>query len=330
MPFQAASGVKLQVHGFPDVRPGPTATPRFDQTMWCHLSFDAPGRWHALGVGGTAKLATIPGTTATFWSTFMTPAHADQNAAPSLFTLPLQFAGPPVATPVQRAMSVRSGLWFGEEYDPIAVAQAVNTLWPLGRDAALAELRQFVSEATGPIGGRRDPARIDTADAQIAYFLVRLLFEPDPVRLPDAEFENRVPMLRGYPRCIGGSVIWPADPEAYPDARYPLVVVDDIPFLVSDLIGGRTGSDQCPLAHIEWAERFGRFRERPLQPGGDLIGAAKRAAASYVPTPPRGPTSIRVWEPSQIDAQLVNAVETALGTTRERFNDRGGYVRLDP
>jgi ankyrin repeat protein len=82
----------------------------------------------------------------------------------------------------------------GPVYDPIALVRATNHLQSLGKDRAIAQLREFLehSSRTGHTRGRIDPRNIDTSNQWCLASLVPLLFEGME---PDAYFS----VWRGIP-----------------------------------------------------------------------------------------------------------------------------------
>jgi hypothetical protein len=129
-------------------------------------------------------------------------------------------------------------------YDPGALVAAVNALLPLGKDKALDAVEHQLVSA--------DRA----ADPQHGLFLVlRLLFE-----VPDSGSQ---PTMRiGIPEALK-----PHDPRVLP--YFPLLVVDDIPFLlVTTILLG--GSAERVETHLDHFRALGVLRGTPLQPRADL------------------------------------------------------------
>jgi hypothetical protein len=94
--------------------------------------------------------------------------------------------------------------------------------------------------------------------------IVRTLFEvPDP--------PGYLPIMRvGAPRPAA-----PADPRALP--RFPIVLVDDIPFRV---VGGYAigGKPEAAEDHLESIARDGALRAHPLRPPDDPLAVIDRLA----------------------------------------------------
>lgn len=149
-------------------------------------------------------------------------------------------------------------------YDPIALVRAVNHLYSLGKESAIAALREYMSIA--PNIGPGDylwasGANPDCADSSVIFPIVRLLFDsPDRPRSP--EFWAK--ML--IPRALH-------DVDAQRD--YPFKIVGDIPFVAAQWSGGHTGYDSDPGEAIAWAENAGVLRPTPLHPTNDPIVAAE-------------------------------------------------------
>jgi hypothetical protein len=129
-------------------------------------------------------------------------------------------------------------------FDPGDLIAAVNELYALGKDSALDAVERHLAAADR------------LADPQHGLFLVlRLLFEvpADPGFQP--------PMHIGIP-----SIAKPRDARALP--RFPLLVVDDIPFLLVTTFV-LAGSAQPVEAHLEHFRRNGTLRAEPLRPKAD-------------------------------------------------------------
>lgn len=154
--------------------------------------------------------------------------------------------------------------WPSRCADPAAIIRAVNRLQVLGKDQAFDALRRYVAIAPdGPMNFHReffDPTSIDQGNRNIAFWIVRLLFEP-----AQSGMRIRVPGLGAW--------------EPHPDANdmklwplFPIELVDDVPFMIADgLLGG--GRPEHPLSYIELAERNGVLRDAPLRPADPLAAA---------------------------------------------------------
>lgn len=179
----------------------------------------------------------------------------------------------------------------------MAVVEAVNHLHGLGREGALAAIERFLEPGTRSTaadaravppalyawslrGWSRsacgtsalDPRHPDGLSPEPVLLLVRALFVPRTSETPEAIWrgESRRARLRlldsGYPALSLGEM-YPPEPPGLSTARYPLVLVDDHPFL---LVRGWTavgGLDQAKL-HLEWARACADLRKGPLQPKG--------------------------------------------------------------
>jgi hypothetical protein len=129
----------------------------------------------------------------------------------------------------------------GYRFDPCAYIRIVNALQPLGKERALAAISEYLRVTPGsPYNGS-------------IFLVLRILFD--------------VPDTPGYmPRVgVGAPEMGPepADPRSVP--RFPIVIVDDVPFLVVE------GYDLCGRAqrleeHVEYFREHGTIRARPLRP----------------------------------------------------------------
>jgi hypothetical protein len=138
-------------------------------------------------------------------------------------------------------------------YNPVLLLKAVNHLWALGREGALAGLREYIRTAPTNLAQPRDPDNIDTGNVQSAVLIIRLLFEP--------KLEGgRIP----YPR-IGKMTPFPDRNDRRLWPLYPLAIQNDIPFMLAKGYG-LFGAAEDPAFHLRWAEDQGKLRAMPLKP----------------------------------------------------------------
>jgi hypothetical protein len=132
-----------------------------------------------------------------------------------------------------------------EGFEPIALIRAENALQPLGKDRALAVVREFLR--TSRFGG---------AGHGGVFLVLRTLFDSADPRRP-------------LPRMGVGAPIpeEPRDPAALP--RFPVAIVDDVPFL-----------RRRPLAALERAEGRAREDEAPLGRPSAVVRAPGRPCAA--------------------------------------------------
>jgi hypothetical protein len=166
------------------------------------------------------------------------------------------------------------------KFDPVALVRAVNHLQGLGNEKAIAELREFLKIARAGSSVERDPTNIDTSDSENVILIVRLLFEPDNAQTPRPELANHViesPNENDKP-------LWP---------YYPLAIQDDFPFLLQSsrkaefpgsfqFMEFMTDPPHVPApskAFVDWAEKHGKLRAKPLRPIDDSVAAADRLLA---------------------------------------------------
>ena len=132
-----------------------------------------------------------------------------------------------------------------EDYDPAHVVDAVNELQPLGKEAALERVEEFLS-ARGP----QQPS-------YGLFWVLRVLFD--------------VPAEQGFPPVrIGQPSVSPPS-KSGPLPRFPIVIADDVPLLAVrgySLAGLAEGVD----AHVAYFREHGTLRSAPLSPSPE--GAA--------------------------------------------------------
>lgn len=150
----------------------------------------------------------------------------------------------------------RSPSLDGAAFDPAALVRAVNDLWPLGMERALAALRAYHRLT------RAHPSD-PTLDEQRVLPIARLLF----VRRDGAA---EMP-----PLMVGGADIAPP-PSTFP--LFPLALSHGLPFL---LITGYTldGLPQSPEDHLAYCEQRCRLRDAPLSPDASPITAVNALIA---------------------------------------------------
>jgi hypothetical protein len=130
----------------------------------------------------------------------------------------------------------------GWRYNPRKVIQAVNLLQPLGKEKALAVIKEFLRV----MSHFHDDGREGT------FLVLRTLFE--------------VPEDPGYmPRMHVGapSVPEPQDKRLLP--RFPIALEQDIPFLVNAGYS-LSGRPEPPESHLDYFRKHGQFRAKLLVP----------------------------------------------------------------
>jgi hypothetical protein len=150
----------------------------------------------------------------------------------------------------------------GASYDPRLIIQAVNTLQPLGKGKALAAIQEYLRitpyiETFGQDAHGRDGM----------FLVLRSLFDipPDPGYM--------LPMQVGAPTPNP-----PKDPKRIP--RFPVVIQDDIPFL---LVGGYMlgGFPEPPESALHEFRDNGRMRSKPLAPSPHPVAALETLLKTY-------------------------------------------------
>lgn len=160
---------------------------------------------------------------------------------------------------LRRLLRLIAGLRGVEDHDPLRLLQAVNGLWPLGRERSLEVIAEFL---------RVSSSRVDRPARDGVFLLARALYDP-PVG------EALPPMIVGAPVPRG-----PDDPALLP--RFPLALVDDVPVAVASgyvLIG----QAEAPERHLAWYRDRGVLRPVPLAPTARPVEALERFAMTDGP-----------------------------------------------
>jgi hypothetical protein len=177
----------------------------------------------------------------------------------------LKFPGPPE---IGKTMQIINGApsYSQLNFNPAKLVRAVNHLTGMGKARAIGELHAFLKIACDSYDPRRIDENIDTSDKTCVFLIVHLLFEP-------AEPGEKLPEILAVP----------FDP--FPDKKdrsvwplFPVYLQDDIPFFLP-CAGFSSGLPDRPEQHVEWAEKHGRIRSKPLRPLDDPMIAAGRLIA---------------------------------------------------
>lgn len=144
-------------------------------------------------------------------------------------------------------------------YDPDStkIVRAVNALQPLGKEKALAVLKEYVDLTDDML-----------EDHEIAFWIIRLLFEP--VDLGDRIPSPSVAVFILNDNREDNRVLWPLD---------PIAIVDGIPFMVGQKIAS-SGVPGHPFSHIRWVEQYGAIIQSPMSPSGNPLLAADKLIAT--------------------------------------------------
>jgi hypothetical protein len=147
----------------------------------------------------------------------------------------------------------------GHRFDPLPIIQIVDALQPLGKEMALAAIREYLRVASE-----------HHSDAREGLFVVlRVLFE--------------IPADTGYMPRVGLGAPWPPEPKADPKAapRFPVVLVEDVPVL---LVSGYelSGVEQPVEEHVDYFNKHGQLRVKPLHPTHKPLAAYDRFVDSYL------------------------------------------------
>lgn len=142
---------------------------------------------------------------------------------------------------------------YDAQLHPLRLVRAVNALHTLGKDTALAVLSEYL---------RVSCHFVDAGGRAGVFLVLRTLFDPaaDPGVFPH--------MMVGAPR--------PPFPKQHADApRFPIVLVDDMPF---NVVSGYSlgGLAESPEMHLESIRKVGTLRAAPLAPTSTPLDALLR------------------------------------------------------
>jgi hypothetical protein len=271
-PIDWIQGVRILLARKPNTKPDWSKRSNRDDSVWqdCVIRNDGsffvnfnPDEIHR-PVGGIEPfqvglvLAKKSGRTVT-WTT-------KAAALPQSVTT-VMVSGPKPLSPTMQAINGSPSV-MEADFNPVMLIRAVNRLRALGKEKALAELREFHSIARGSRNVLHDPTNIDTSDGECIFLIVRLLFEP-------ADPKDKMPLM--------GIGAFQPSPKEIDKARwplFPLALHDDVPFLLGQVYLFASGCPESPLAHVEWAEKHGKLRAKPLRPPDDPIKAADSLMAT--------------------------------------------------
>jgi hypothetical protein len=176
----------------------------------------------------------------------------------------IKLTGPDRLSPILQAINGAPSV-NGQRFDPAMLVRAVNRLHALGKEKAIQEMRKYLEIAGDWSFADRDPADIDTSDHECLFLIIRLLFQPaDPMEKPPP---IRIGSFAPCPPV--GDLSWPL---------FPLELADDVPFLVTQ--GAfLAGSPEPPQSHVDWADKHGKLRTKPLRPSDNPLLAADELLA---------------------------------------------------
>lgn len=185
----------------------------------------------------------------------------------------VKIPGPPA---ISKTMQIINGApscapnEFNNEFNAAKLVRAVNHLMPMGKDEVIRELRAFLKIARDSDcrfeTGRRDED-IDTSDRTCLFLIVRLLFENEKSKNPFTSQSD-------FPKLLLTPFPDEKDRKHWP--LYPLCLQDDVPFYLPDDRGRHRA---VPGEFIDWAEKYGRIRSKPLRPIDNPMIATERLIA---------------------------------------------------
>jgi hypothetical protein len=158
---------------------------------------------------------------------------------------------------------------------PVGLIRAVNHLHGLGKKEAMAALRAYreLSARGSWRCSEPDPANSDLADSLVIFSIVRLLFEPPIDEDAKSVKEYRFAMC---PKPLT------KEEKAWP--LFPFALQDDLPFHLDSAQFG-SGGWIDPSVILDWAEKYGKLRAKPLRPGDNPLLAAEALLAGKKPIP---------------------------------------------
>jgi hypothetical protein len=269
-PVTWLQGIRVVIARTPEERPDWSKQHNKGDSVWHDCVLEGDGSFlvtfapntirRPVGRTGTFQIAVCLGTKAGKTITW-------KNDVPILpKTLgTIQIKGPNRLSPTMEAINGAPSVTW-KNCKSIGLVRAVNHLQSLGKSKAISEMREFLRIARDSRGVDRDPANIDTSDYQCIFLIVRLLFEPENASEP-------LPPMR-----IGGMYPSPqkADESLWP--LFPLALQDDVPFVLIEC-AVLSGLPEPPSLHVDWAEKHGRLRAKPLRPADDPILAVDKLIA---------------------------------------------------
>jgi hypothetical protein len=174
-----------------------------------------------------------------------------------------------------------------DAHNPLFLIQAVNALQPLGKEKAIAALREYT---------RVEPPYTFEKDMQV-FLILRLLFEvpPNPGYMPRM-------------RVGGPQPSEPADSKLLP--LFPLVLADDIP--LNMVVGYMLFGAAEPVSnHLDYFQQNGSLRQHPLLPGNDplsLLATLEKLPQWIYPT--NVDKRIYAWYKGLLANQLLQLIDT--------------------
>jgi|GEM_PF-2235822 uncharacterized protein YceK len=153
-------------------------------------------------------------------------------------TLPVTLSHYAKREHIFRILDEVSGWRAPYDYKPQTVIRAVNALQPLGKERALATIDEYLEAHSG----------------EGVFLVLRVLFD--------------VPKPPGHmPRMQVGDMVGVPSPQDHQLlSRSPIVLHDDIPFLLGSgmFVGGAYG--EAPEDHARYFRKHGKLRAKPLSP----------------------------------------------------------------
>ena len=147
---------------------------------------------------------------------------------------------------------------IGFTFDPLKLIQSANGLYPCGKDRILRAVTDYVHQHQAPEISRLFGVSL----------LLWCLFE-----VPN--------QLGSFPSLEIGMPIYLREPEDRRIApRFPLILCEDIPLLVTEGILFAVTFPGSPLRHVDFCRRFCRLRRQPLTPGVDPLRVIDRIEAT--------------------------------------------------
>ena len=204
-------------------------------------------------------------------------------------------------------------------YDPLAVIRVANVLVGLGKEKALAVLQEYLRVAD------------DSRKAREGLFLIlRVMFD--------------VPDDPGFMPSVGLGTCDPPKPEDWKAIpRFPIVLHDDIPFLMVMHWNIRFGCPERVETHVDYFRKHGSLRKHPLRPPDDILSSIEKLDRSSYTFPGDSPYRsvyremvanqtlglVRSVYPVDTDRQGYRfRAKSGLGVLHSEYFDQGRWTRL--
>jgi len=159
-----------------------------------------------------------------------------------------------------------------------------------------------------------DPANLDDGNQQAIYLILALLFEPSTPSDAEAAHEFRFALLAK-----------PTSDQTKNWPEFPFALENDIPFLIARETSGWEGIPPYPDTAIDWAEKHGKFRDKPLRPSDNPLLAVENLIALRKPFPHFS----GVKPETELRRQAWRAVRHLVPNDSSSIEERTSYLSFD-